>query len=256
MTTTRQRSLLGAAAVLLAALTACGPRPAVQTQPPAAASRVIEHRVAAGETLAQVADNYYGDPDAAAQVARDNGLVEPGRLAAGSVLRLRFSEDQWEQARRRASALGPYNRGVELMAAGRLAEAEEAFSLALTTAPDMASARYNMALVAGQRGRHEEAAAILAVLADERPGNTDFRFALGHALFSASRPQEAAAAFREALAIDPAHRRAAFGLARALEEAGDTAGAVAAWRRYLQLDDSSGWAAQARSHLRDLGHAD
>lgn len=253
------RFTLGAALLALAAvLVGCGPRPAVESAATAepAAGRIIEHTVAPGETLAQVADNYYGDPAAAAQVARDNGLNEPERLATGSVLRLRFSDDQWARARQRAAAVGPYNRGVEMMAAGRLAEAEEAFALALEAAPDMASARYNMALVVGQRGRHEQAVAILADLAAERPADTDFRFALGHALFSASRPAEAAAAFGAVLAVDPAHRRAAFGLARALEETGDTTGAVAAWRRYLQLDDSSGWAAQARAHLRDLGHAD
>jgi tetratricopeptide (TPR) repeat protein len=220
-----------------------------------AAERLIEHRVTAGETLALIADNYYGDPARAADIAAQNGLSAPERLTTGSVLRLQFSADEWDAARQRAAALEPYNEGVELMARERLAEAEERFRLAIATAPGLVSARYNLALVLVQRGRHDEALAILADLAEQRPEALDIRFAYGHALFSSGRFPEAAVQFRAALAVDPTHRRSIFGLGRALEEAGDTRAAIGIWQRYLELDADSSWADQARERLQKLRDA-
>ena len=219
------------------------------------AERVIEHRVTAGETLDLIADNYYGDPGRAGEVARQNGLSDPTVVTPGSVLRLQFTADEWTAARQRAAALAPYNRGVEMMARERLAEAEEQFRLAMATAPDLVSARYNLALVLVQRGRHEEALAILDDLARLRPETLDIRFAYGHALFAASRFPAAAQQFRAALALDPTHRRAAFGLGRALEEADEPAAAIAAWERSLELDPESSWAEQARQRLQKLRDA-
>ena len=219
------------------------------------AERVIEHRVTAGETLDLIADNYYGDPGRAGEVARQNGLSEAAAVTPGSVLRLQFTAAEWSAARQRAAALAPYNRGVELMARERLAEAEEQFRLAVETAPDLVSARYNLALVLVQRGRHEEALTILDELAGRRPEALDIRFAYGHALFAAGRFPAAAEQFRAALVIDPAHRRAAFGLGRALEEADEPAAAAAAWEHYLELDSESSWADQARARLQKLRDA-
>lgn len=254
---TRRASALMLIGLGLAAVAGCSHK--VAHDGPSAASdeatRVIEHKVSAGETLALIADNYYGDPARATQLAADNGITDPTRLAAGAVLRLRFSDDEWAAARQRAAALVPYNQGVELMAAGRLAEAEDQFRLALATAPDLASARYNLALVLAQRGRSEEALAILEELTIERPQAVDFRFARGHALFGAGRFAEAAEQFRLVLAQQPTHRRAAYGLARALEEEGLTDEAIAAWERYLVLDPDSSWAEQARNRLRKLQDA-
>ncbi|MBE0564319.1 MAG: tetratricopeptide repeat protein [Krumholzibacteria bacterium] len=243
--------------VLLAVAAGCSPKAVQQdgTPAPADAARLIEHKVAAGETLALIADNYYGDPARAGQVAADNGVSDPRRLAVGAVLRLRFTDAEWAAARLRAAALEPYNQGVELMAAGRLAEAEDRFRLALATAPDLVSARYNLALVLVQRGQAEEALAILEDLTALRPEAQDLRFARGHALFAAGRFADATVQFRQVLAQDPAHRRAAFSLARALEEDGATAAAVAAWERYLVIDPDSSWADQARSRLRKLQDA-
>ena len=47
----------------------------------------------------------------------------------------------------------PYNKGVDLMAQERLAEAEKQFRLALETAPDLVAAQYNLALVLLKRGK-------------------------------------------------------------------------------------------------------
>lgn len=212
----------------------------------------IEHRVAAGETLAQIADNYYGDPGQAGRIARANGLENPGQLLAGSLLQLEFAPDEWDSARRRASALEPYNRGVDLMAQERLAEAERQFRLALDTAPELQAAGYNLALVQMKRGKYDEAVAQLDGLIAQRPDDLDFRFARGNALFQLTRFDEATAEFETILAQDPQHRRAQFSLARSLQEAGRLGAARAAWERYLELDADSSWAAQARRHLQDL----
>jgi Flp pilus assembly protein TadD len=251
----RTGACLGLVAALL--LTGCAkrmaPPPEAARAPETTGPRMLVHEVAPGETLALIADNYYGDPDAAARIARDNGIEDPARLATGSTLLLRFDRGSWAEARRRSAALEPYNRGVEAFERDDLETAENQFRLALRTAPALVSARYNLALVLGQRGRHEEAQSILADLHALRPGDPHIGFALGHTLFQQGDFVRAAKVFSSVLLAHPDHRRAAFGLARSLQESGDTAGAVAAWRRYLELDATSSWADQARRHLRDLG---
>lgn len=220
-----------------------------------AAARVIEHRVLSGETLERIADNYYGDPLLAARIAAENGLTAPAEVAEGSVLALRFAPDQWEEARRRAAALEAYNRGVDLLAQDRLAEAEKQFQLALDTAPDLAAARYNLALVLMRRGRNDRALELLETLVAQRPRDRDFLFARGNALFQLTRFDEAAAQFQLLLGSDAAHLRAGFGLARSLQAAGRDREAMAAWRRYLEKDGSSSWADAARRNLEELQDA-
>lgn len=222
--------------------------------PPAAGAgaRVIEHRVAAGETLARIADHYYGDPGRAAQIAGDNGIADPARILPGSLLRLRFADGEWEAARRRASALAAYNRGVDELARERLAEAEKQFRQAVATAPELQDAGYNLALVLIKRGRHDEALALLETATEARPRDADFRFARGHVLFLLTRFDEASAQFRLVLESDPGHQRALFGLARSLQEAGRKSAARAAWLRYLEVDGTSSWAEDARRSLRQL----
>ncbi|MFO7654640.1 MAG: tetratricopeptide repeat protein [Candidatus Krumholzibacteriia bacterium] len=221
-------------------------------EPSGAEARVLVHTVAPGETLAVIADNYFGDPARAADIARQNGLDDPDRLAAGSTLMLRFDRDEWRQAQQRSQALEPYNRGVEALEQEQLAAAESQFRLALRAAPELFSARYNLALVLGRRGRHQEAEEILTELRVQRPEDADVAFALGHVLFQQTRFLEAAAAFRDVLERRPADRRALFGLARSLQESGDAQAAAAAWRTYLELDSTSSWADQARRYLREL----
>jgi len=213
---------------------------------------IIDHTMADGESLAQVADNYYGDPGRAASIARDNGITDPERIIPGSLLRLRFNDDEWESARQRSAALTPYNKGVDLLANERLAEAEKQFRLALDTAPDLVAAQYNLALVLLKRGKTEQALTLLEELTTLRPADTDFLFARGNALFQGTRFDEAAEQFQAALKVDPGLKRAAFGLARSLQEGQHTERAIAAWKHYLELDGTSSWAAAARRNLKML----
>lgn len=244
---------------LLVALLAAGCAKKVTTSPveeeapiPQAGDFHLDHTVADGETLAQVADNYYGDPDRAGRIAGDNGLADSDRVIPGSVLRLNFSEDEWGAARKRSAALVPYNKGVDLLGNERLAEAEKQFRLALDTAPDLVAAKYNLALVLLKRGKTEQALVYLEELTALRPTETDFLFARGNALFQSTRFDEAAAQFTAALAVDPNLKRAAFGLARSLQEGQHTPEAIAAWNRYLELDSTTSWAAAARRNLKLL----
>ncbi len=248
----RRWSCLAAILLLLAGGCAKKVVDGAGTTPSGGEARIIEHEVVTGETLALIADNYYGDPTRADRVARDNDLADPALVRPGSVLRLHFDEDEWAAARRRSAALEAYNRGVQLMQQERLAEAEQQFRLALDTADDLVAARYNLALVLVDRGRVDEALPLFEELVRQRPGAKDIRFAQGHALFLATRFDEAVYGFDATLAIDPGHRRAAFGRARALEEAGRREEAMAAWRAYLEMDSGSSWAAQARSRLQAL----
>jgi len=214
--------------------------------------RVIEHTVGPGESLARIADNYYGDPDRYMAIARENGISDPGRIVPGSVLRLSFSADEWGAAQQRAAALIPYNKGVDLMANERMGEAEKQFKLALTTAPDLRAAKYNLALVQLKRGRNDQALVLLQELIAERPEDPDFLFALGNALFQSTRFDEAAGYFELALEHRPGFKRAAFGLARSYQEGGHRRPAQTAWESYLALDSTSSWAATARRNLRKL----
>ena len=223
---------------------------------PVPAGNIIEHTVQPGEDWTSLAEDYYGDPDQAGSIAAFNGMQPADRPAPGSTVKLKFDDDQWEEALRRARALTPYNEGVELFADGRYGEAQRKFEQALDIAPELHSARYNLALALLKRGKAEQALAHLDRLVEERPDAEDFAFARGNALFMTSRFALAAAQFNALLQQDPGNRRAAFGYARSLQEAGDRDGAIAAWEAYLELDDDSGWADAARRNLRTLRHGD
>lgn len=218
----------------------------------AAGAGTIFHTVEQGETLRRIAENYYGSPDRAADIAERNGITDPNRIMPGSVLILDFDATEMGGARRRSVALDAYNKGVEFMGQDRLAPAENQFRLALETWPEMPSASYNLALVLARRGRHSESLGILEVISEKDPTNTDFLFARGHALFSMTYFAEAAIVFEKVLALDPGHQRAAFSGARCHQEAGHTQKAIGAWEYYLTLDSKSSWAETARRNLKKL----
>ncbi len=258
-------ALAAAACFLPAALGGCSKRvagpPARTAAPPAAVSppvspavpqRTVVHQVQPGESLAIIADNYYGDPQRWREIAERNGLRDAGKLAAGSALELAFSEADWGRAQRRAAAMFPYNRGVDALEEGRFDDAAASFQQALDIAHDFANARYNLALVHARRGRYDESEKLLAALTAERPRDLDFLFALGNVRFHQAHFAEAAGVFRRLLELAPAHRQATFGLARALQQAGQRDEAIAAWRAYLRLDPESSWADTARRALQEL----
>jgi len=219
---------------------------------PAHQGHTLKHTVVAGETLRRIADNYFGDPDLASAIAAMNGITDPDRIVPGSVLVLDFDEKQWKGARQRSVALEAYNKGVDLMAQDRLAEAEKQFRLALDTAPDLESASYNLALVLARRGQNSEALVFLDKLTVDYPDNTDFHFARGHSLFLVTRFAEAATEFEAVLKLEANHKRAVFSLARSYQEDGKNQRAIQSWQHYLKLDSSTSWADVARRNLKKL----
>jgi tetratricopeptide (TPR) repeat protein len=64
---------------------------------------------------------------------------------------------------------------------------------------------------------------------------------------------EAVAAANRAIAIDPRMPEPYFNRALIVESTGSASDAVAAWNAFLALDSKSGWAGEARQHLRDIG---
>ncbi len=212
----------------------------------------LKHTVVAGETLRRIAENYFGDPELADAIAAANGITDPNRIVPGSVLVLDFDESQWRGTRQRSVALEAYNKGVDLMAQDRLAEAEKQFRLALDTEPELESASYNLALVLSQRGKDSQALVFLDELTANRPENTDFHFARGHSLFLVARFSDAAQEFAQVLKLDTNHKRAAFGWARSLQEDGQKQKAILAWQQYLEMDGTSSWADVARRNLKTL----
>ena len=248
--------LAAASLSLLLPLAGCSKKLAGRGAPPHVRRHQQEysltHVVTAGETMARIAENYYGDPARAADIAGWNGLPDPDLLAVGSVLLPRFTEEQWDRAERRLAAMDPYNRGVDALRSGRLDEARDAFRQSLAIDPGFPDARYNLALIYLKRGLNADAAEILTGLLAEKPADRDFLFAYGNVLFHQADFDAAAEKFAAVLVIDPTDRRAAFSKARALTETGAVSEAEAAWEAYLALDRSSTWADEAREQLQGL----
>ncbi|HXS51860.1 MAG TPA: tetratricopeptide repeat protein [Usitatibacter sp.] len=158
-------------------------------------------------------------------------------------------------------------RAFALLAADRIAEAEEAWRRILERDPASARASHFLGCVLARGGRLEEGLVLLDRSLEREPRNAmflanrarvlddagrleaavedlrravraDARFAaayhhLGLALGRLGRAEEALAALRRAAALDPASPGVNAGLGRALYEAGDAAGARAAFERAL-----------------------
>ncbi len=219
-------------------------------------SYTLVHAVSEGETLRTIADRYYGDPERAGAIARDNGLADPDRIAPGLELTLLFTEEEWLEAEDRRSALLLYNDGVAAMRAGRMPAAEEAFHQALAMDPGLTDAQYNLAIVWMRRGRNEDAEAMLRPLADRSDADVDVLLAWGQSLFYQARFVEAVTAFDRVLAAAPDHAEAAFSRASALGEDGRTAEAERAWEAFLARHPSGRLADRARDALHRLRNPD
>lgn len=106
-----------------------------------------------------------------------------------------------------------YNLGNALRLAGRRESAVAVYQDALRVDPGYVEARVNLGLTLAEMGRHREAvaayrSALSASTAIKRDGLIKATYNLGLSLRSLNRPQEAATAFRAVLALDPNHARA------------------------------------------------
>ncbi|MBN2171312.1 MAG: tetratricopeptide repeat protein [Candidatus Krumholzibacteriota bacterium] len=252
-----RRRLLGAglAALLLAA--ACAPKGPPEGNPfalPGEATATgepgLRHVVAAGETWASLAEDYYGDPRRGGSLRRANG--DPAEaLSPGDEVFVPMSRRQRAAFERRAEARAPYNRGLELARRGDYPDAILAFEEALRIDPELAAALYNLGLVYQRTERLPLAVQFLDRAARMQPYRAGYHYALGAALAGLDRPRMAERAFHRALDQDPRHLPSLYALASSLEARGRHDEARRHWLRYLELDPDSVWGREARERLAD-----
>jgi len=242
------RALVAGLALALALVAGCtrGVRKPVEGEV------VMRHTVESGETLAEIAADYYGDPGRAREIARFNEIDEEAELRPGRVVGVPMTPDEREVLRRREEARIPYNEGLDAVARGSFLDAAARFREALSLDPAFAEAHYNLGVTYQRMRAHDSAADALREAVKRQPQDADYRYALGTSYYHLGRYDDAAGAFEAALRIQPGHLEAQYSLALSLEKQGEKARARRAWERYLILDDSSEWAVQAREHLQSL----
>jgi Flp pilus assembly protein TadD len=216
-------------------------------------SRIVRHQIAAGETLASIADDYYGDPAAESYLRDVNHIAEGAATSVGEVLEVPVGETDIQRYDRRTRAKAHYNRGTLHAARGALTKATEEFQAALRVDPRFADAGYNLGVVLMRAGESERAVAVLRQTVAVRPSDPSLQYALGSALVSAGDHGGAVEVFDVVLSLSPRHEDARYSRASALLEAGRVADAVFELDAYVRDFPEGKWAARARAVLADLG---
>jgi tetratricopeptide (TPR) repeat protein len=223
-----------------------------QLRPPDADGRVILHRVDEGESLEDIAENYYGDPDRA-QALRDYNELSTDTPSSGTYIHVPLTRPEVRALERRERARVPYNEGLKLAASGAYVDAVRKFKSSLATDPDFLDARYNLGVTYQNMKAYDQALDQYKKLARTRKNEPKYAFATGYCFFYMDRYDRAVKWFDKVLALDPDHAQAQFALAATYEKTGDVEQARSAWRRYLQIDSGSEWAAEAKKRLESLG---
>lgn len=238
-----------AAAVVLAA--GCGGPPS-RTWSGSAASEIVRHEVSSGESLATIADDYYGDREGARYLARVNRVDGGEGVAPGDLLDVPVTREDIARYERRTEAKLHYNRGTLLADRGDLEKAADEFRQALRVDPRFADAGYNLGVVLLMQGESRRAVAIFEQAAGVRPSDASILYGLGKAYLDDERHDESLAAFDRALAADPSHEDALFARAVAYLRLGRREDAVAALDSYLRRFPMGAWAEQARAELKAI----
>jgi tetratricopeptide (TPR) repeat protein len=253
----RQRGKAGrwlpAAAAFLAIVAAggCGGPPR-SSGSGVATVEIVTHVASEGETLATIADDYYGDFDIAFYLADVNGVDDAFRLSPGMLIEVPVGEEDIARYARRTAAKAHYNRGTVLAAKGELRKATDEFRAALKEDPRFADAGYNLGVVFLMMGEPEMSARVLEQVIEVRAGDAEQEFALGKAYFDAGRVADAIERFDAAIVLDPGLEDAVFARAVALLESGETENGVAALDGYVRRFPSGLWADLARARLIEL----
>jgi len=232
--------------VALALWTGC-----TRTRRPVEGEKVLRHTVLEDETLEQIAEDYYGDPGRADEIARFNE-ISGGALARGAVIRVPMTPAEMETLHFREQARAPYNDGLELASRGSYLEAAERFAQAVELDKGFADAWFNLGLTHQRLRVLDKAISEYKQAVKLRPANVEYRYALGAAYYHEKRYRDAIATFEKTLKTDPTHGKSQYSLALAYEKSGEDARARKAWQRYLELDSTSEWADEARAHLESL----
>jgi tetratricopeptide (TPR) repeat protein len=213
--------------------------------------RVYLHTVQPGETLSDIAGEYYGDPSRASRIGRFNDLRD-NAVEPGAVLRIPLTPEDVSRLKNRESAREPYNRGLGLAEKGSYVDAVQEFRNAIAIDPNFVDAHYNLGVSFQKLKSHERALEQFAAVVRLRPDNAQYHYALGNSHFHLERYEEAARAFEHTVERDPHHTKALYSLAVSYEKLGKRDKAIGTWQRYLEVDDKSVWAAEARKRLKNL----
>ncbi len=216
---------------------------------------IVSHTVSSDETLASIADDYYGTPRGAGYLADVNSIGSNSVLEPGVLIDVPVGEEDIERYRRRTEAKILYNRGTMLADAGNYAKAQEELTAALRTDPRFVDAGYNLGIVLLAMGDPERAVAILKQVLKARPAEPLSEFALGKAHFDAGRVSEALEHFNRAVELDPKLEDARFARAVALLELGEREEGVFALDLYLRDFPDGTWVDSARAELEKMARA-
>ncbi len=239
---------------VLFALSGCAPVPSV-TGSGAGTVEIVSHTVSSGETLASIADDYYGTARAAGYLADVNGMDPDLTPQPGELVDVPVGEEDVERYRRRTEAKILYNRGTMLADAGNYAKAQEEFAAALRADPRFVDAGYNLGVVLIAMGDPERAIAILGQVLKARPAEPLSEFALGKAHFDAGRVSDALTHFDRAVELDPTLEDARFARAVALLELGEREEGIFALDLYLREFPDGTWVDSARAELEKMARA-
>ena len=147
-------------------------------------------------------------------------------------------------------------RGLELRAAGRPAEALRAFQLALEADPQRYDLHYQRGTCYYALGEYEEELAEYRKCLALNPNYVRCLRNLGHALFVLDRLEEARGAYERCLAAQPQDPLVVFNLAQVEADLGNLGRAETLWRQYLvaarDLGSDAGRREEARQRLREL----
>ncbi len=216
---------------------------------------IVTHTVSSGETLASIADDYYGTPRGAGYLADVNDVGSDLVLEPGVLIDVPVGKEDIERYRRRTEAKILYNRGTMLADAGNYAKAQEEFTAALRMDPRFVDAGYNLGVVLLAMGDPERAVTILEQVLKARPAEPLSEFALGKAHFDAGRVRDALRHFDRAVELDPRLEDARFARAVALLELGEREEGIFALDLYLREFPDGTWVDSARAELEKLARA-
>jgi tetratricopeptide (TPR) repeat protein len=218
---------------------------------PVEGEKVVDHTVARGETLEEIAAEYYGDRGRAGEIAKFNRL-DADRVRSGQTLRIPLTPDEQAALTRRQSARGPYNEGLAQVEGGRYLDAVLSFQRAIELDPAFGAAHYNLGVTFQRLESYDKAESAYRDAVRCDPGDANYKYALGATCYHQGDYTHAIDWFRRALEIDDRHRNAQYSLAKAYEKTAQPSRARAAWIRYLEIDGDSAWADEARSRLEQL----
>jgi tetratricopeptide (TPR) repeat protein len=245
----RISALIGAGVALAAFMTlsGCGP----SARKPVDGERVLRHVVADGETLEEIADDYYGDAGRHDEIRKFN-LLDSDDVSPGDVVRIYMSPDDMEALARRKEARVPYNAGLDLVSRGSYLDAVGRFNEAIELDPEFTEAVYNLGVTFQKLNAHDRAIEMFKTAIDMDSGNPEYYFAIGNSYFHVGSYRDAVRAFDRTLKLDRGHLKAQYALATSLEKSDQPSRAIREWRRYLEMDNDSEWAERARERLAGL----